>query len=173
MEKRVPVLYLDLDGTVRKGKDELGRFVNSAADVELFDGMKERLWAYKNAGWRLVAVTNQGGIALGILDFDDAKAAIIRTQELSGGAFDRIMMCQHHPDAKDPEYSVCWCRKPRPGNIILGAMSLREQYPNEIYPPHMALMVGDRDEDKQAAEGAGVSFIAASEWRTQPLPVSE
>jgi hypothetical protein len=33
-DKRVPILYLDLDGTVRKGKDELGRFVN-CAEIEL------------------------------------------------------------------------------------------------------------------------------------------
>ena len=35
-EKAVPVLYLDMDGTVRKGKDELGRFVNGPEDVEVF-----------------------------------------------------------------------------------------------------------------------------------------
>jgi hypothetical protein len=33
-ERQVRVLYLDLDGTVRKGSDELGRFVNGPEDVE-------------------------------------------------------------------------------------------------------------------------------------------
>jgi D-glycero-D-manno-heptose 1,7-bisphosphate phosphatase len=36
MSKPTPVLYLDLDGTVRKGYDELGRFVNTKEDVEVF-----------------------------------------------------------------------------------------------------------------------------------------
>jgi hypothetical protein len=49
-EKAVPVLYLDLDGTVRKGKDELGRFVNGPDDVELFPEVPDywpptRIWA--------------------------------------------------------------------------------------------------------------------------------
>jgi D-glycero-D-manno-heptose 1,7-bisphosphate phosphatase len=58
----------------------------------------------------------------------------------------------------------CWCRKPRPGMIIEGALELAIRT-GEIYPPHLALMVGDRPEDEQCAENAGVSFLAADEWR--------
>lgn len=172
-DKRVPVLYLDLDGTVRKGKDELGRFVNKAEDVELFDGMTERLLAYKKSGWRIVGVTNQGGVALGILSFKDMAEAVVRTQELAKGAFDKIMVCQHHPEAKDPEYAVCWCRKPRSGNVVLGAMALREDHPDEMYPPHLALFVGDRPEDEECAKGAGVQFMWAKDWRGMPVASSD
>lgn len=164
--KRVPVLYLDLDGTVRWGKDELGHFGRSVEDVRVFPEVPPLLARYKEFGWRIVAVSNQGGIALGHLTNDECAAMMMETQKQSGNSFDKIMWCQHHPDAKDSEMAVCWCRKPRPGLIILAAYALSAQY-NEIYPPHLGLMVGDRlEEDKGAAENAGLPFMNAVAWRS-------
>jgi D-glycero-D-manno-heptose 1,7-bisphosphate phosphatase len=161
----VPVLYCDLDGTVRKGKDELGRFVNRPEDVELFDGVAALLWGYKRLGWRIVGVSNQGGIALGHLTLLDCKAAMIETQRQARGAFDKIAWCSHYPGENViPEMAICWCRKPRPGLIIETALSMVNQF-NEIYPPHLALMVGDRPEDEGCAENAGIRFLDAAEWR--------
>ena len=168
-EKRARVLYTDLDGTIRKGFDELGRFVNGPEDVELFEGVRERLWRYKVAGWRLIAVSNQGGIALGIVPFERAAAAMVRTQELANHAFDKMIMCQHHPDAADPEYAVCWCRKPRIGGLVEASIDLARAS-NEYYPPHLALFVGDRDEDRGCAENAGIPFVPAAEWRERGEP---
>jgi D-glycero-D-manno-heptose 1,7-bisphosphate phosphatase len=165
IERRVPVLFLDLDGTVRWGKDQLGRFVNSAADVRIFEEVPALLARYKALGWRIAAVSNQGGVALGIMSMQDCARAMLETQEQSGNAFDKISWCRHHPDAKDPEMAVCWCRKPRPGLLIESAHALRAMHPSEIYPPHMAIMVGDRSEDAGAAEGAGVPFWPAERWR--------
>lgn len=165
--KKVRVLYLDLDGTVRKGFDELGKFVNKAEDVEMFDGVPELIQEYRNNGWRIVGITNQGGVALGLLSFDDMKNAIIKTQELCLNNFDKILACTHHPDAKDPEFANCWCRKPRIGNIVLAAEELARKYRDECYPPHLALFVGDRPEDRECANNAGIEFIDAKEWRKQ------
>lgn len=170
-DKRVPVLYLDLDGTARKGKDELGRFVNKAEDVELFPLMRERLESYKQKGWRIVGVTNQGGIAMGIVTEQDVREAVMRTQELAAGLFDLIYMCQHHPDAHDPEWRQCFCRKPRIGMLVMAATELGFRNPGELYPPHISLMVGDREEDRQCAENAGVPFKWAHEWRAEPVSI--
>lgn len=170
-KKRVPVLYLDLDGTVRKGFDELGRFVNKADDVELFPRMAERLLSWKQKGYRLVAVTNQGGIATGQVSEADVRSALMRTQELSGNAFDAVFMCQHHPDAHDPEWRNCFCRKPKIGMLVLAQQFLSERFPDEMYPPHLALMVGDRPEDAQCATNAGVFFEAAERWRGEPFTI--
>lgn len=164
-EKRVPVLYADMDGTVRWGKNELGRFVNGPDDVRLFDGMAGMLWRYKKLGWRIVGVSNQGGIALGLVSFEQVAAAMLETQEQARGAFDKIAFCQHHPNADDPEMAMCWCRKPRAGLVIDAAIAMADKYPGEMYPPHLALFVGDRPEDAGCAENAGVRFMAASEWR--------
>jgi D-glycero-D-manno-heptose 1,7-bisphosphate phosphatase len=163
--RRVPVLYLDLDGTVRWGKDELGHFGRSVEDVRVFPEVPPLLARYKELGWRIIAVSNQGGVALGHLTKDECAAMMMETHKQSGAAFDKVMWCAHHPDAKDPEMAVCWCRKPRPGLIILGAHALVAQYPLEMYPPHLGLMVGDREEDKGAAENAGLPFMDAVAWR--------
>lgn len=163
------VLYIDLDGTVRHGKEELGRFVNHPDDVKLFDGVKDRLWRYKRAGWRIIAVTNQGGVSLGLAKEELVTRALAETHKQSGKAFDRMHMCIHHPDAKNPEYAVCWCRKPRIGGLVLAAQSLADQH-DEYYPPHLALFVGDRPEDQQCADNAGIPFMWAAEWRERGEP---
>jgi D-glycero-D-manno-heptose 1,7-bisphosphate phosphatase len=164
-ERMVPVLYCDIDGTVRHGKDELGHFVNTAADVRLFDGVADLLWRYKRLGWRIVGVSNQGGIALGHLSARDCREAMHETHKQSGSAFHKLAWCMHHPDASDPEMAVCWCRKPRIGLVIESAFEMAKQFLGEIYPPHLGLFVGDRPEDEQCAANAGLRFMNAAEWR--------
>lgn len=164
-EKMVPVLYCDIDGTIRWGKDELGRFVNTKDDVRVFDGVADLLWSYKKLGWRIVGVSNQGGIALGHMDMATCVAAMVETQEQTRKAFDKIAWCSHHPDAKTPEMAVCWCRKPKAGLVIETALEMSNST-REIYPPHLGLFVGDRHEDKQCAEATGLRFMPAEQWRT-------
>ncbi len=165
-EVHVPLLVLDIDGTVREGKDDaLGRFVNGPDDVRVFPEAVERMAAWKRGRGRIIGVSNQGGIALGIADRTQVAKAMLETQRQTGNLFDRIAYCQHHPAADDPEYSRCWCRKPSPGLIIEAAVGLHAIYPEEIYPPWMGLMVGDRDEDRQCAALAGFDFQNAVVWR--------
>lgn len=164
-EPTVPVLYLDIDGTVRWGKDELDHFVNTAEDVRVFDGVPELLRQYKESGYRIVGISNQGGIALGYMNMKTCASAMMETQRQSGDAFDKISWCIHHPDASDPEMARCWCRKPKAGLIIETALELAERH-GEIYPPHMGLLVGDMDSDRVCAENAGLDFMDAAEWRS-------
>lgn len=163
-EPLVPVLYLDLDGTVRHGKDELGRFVNGPADVRVFDEVPALMARYREHGWRIIGISNQGGVALGIMSAQDCAMAMVETQRQTVHAFDKIAYCVHHPDADDPEMAVCWCRKPRAGLVIESALSLAEKT-GEIYPPHLGLFVGDRPEDAACAENASLRFMAADVWR--------
>lgn len=165
VERRIPVLYLDLDGTVRHGKDELGRFVNSPEDVVVFPEAAEMMRRWKAGGGRIIGVSNQGGVALGILSYQDCAAAMKRTQHLTGSLFDKIAFCVHHPKAQHPEMARCWCRKPSPGLLIEAAHDLAARNPGEMYPPYMALMVGDRPEDQECARLAGIDFTWAAEWR--------
>jgi D-glycero-D-manno-heptose 1,7-bisphosphate phosphatase len=164
-EKCVPVLYLDLDGTVREGKDDpLGRFVNGPEDVRVFPAAVERMKAWKATGGRIIGVTNQGGIALGLVPYEKVAAAIMETQRQTGDLFDRIMMCVHHPDAVDPEMARCWCRKPSPGLVVEGSLDLARQH-TEFYPPFLGLFVGDRPEDQECARLCSLDFQWAAEWR--------
>jgi D-glycero-D-manno-heptose 1,7-bisphosphate phosphatase len=168
-EKRVPLLVCDLDGTVRWGKDELGRFVNTPDDVIIFPEALELLRRWKQDGGRIIGVSNQGGIALGHVSMRTCTETMQRTWQLCDGLFDKIAWCSHHPAATDPEWARCWCRKPSPGLLIEAALELAAKH-DEIYPPHMGLMVGDRDEDEQCARTAGFDFVWAKDWRGGALP---
>jgi D-glycero-D-manno-heptose 1,7-bisphosphate phosphatase len=166
-ELTVPVLYLDLDGTVRQGKDDaLGRFVNGPEDVVVFPeavALMMREWKHERQG-RIIGVSNQGGVALGIVSMADVTAAMVETQRQTGGLFDKIHYCTHHPKADDPEMAYCWCRKPSPGGLVEAALNLSAFY-DEIYPPHMGLFVGDRAEDRDCARLASIPFMWAADWR--------
>lgn len=158
------MLALDLDGTVRHGFDELGRFVNGPDDVFIFPEALAQMRKWKADGGRIIAVSNQGGIALGHMTFDVCAAAMMKTHDLCERLFDKIAWCRHHPQAIDPEYARCWCRKPSPGLLIEAANDLARAT-GEYYPPYMGLFVGDRPEDEQCAKLAGFDFQWAADWR--------
>lgn len=167
--KAVKVLYIDLDGTVRKWFDELWKFVNKKEDVEIFPWVITILHSYKRKWWRIVWITNQWWVALWILNFSDLSENIYETNRLTGFSFDKILACTHHPDAKENEFSICWCRKPNIWNVVLWARELNEMYPEEYYPPHIALFVWDRPEDEECAKNANIKFQLAKEWRNNPI----
>ena len=109
--KPKPVLYLDLDGTVRKGFDELGKFVNNASDVSVFPEVPDIIEKYREKGYRIVAITNQGGVALGHISLKDLRSQIEETQRQCKYKFDKMLACQHHPDADDKEMAICFLQK--------------------------------------------------------------
>lgn len=165
MTRAVPLLVLDLDGTVRQGKDDaLGRFVNGPGDVVVFPEAVARMQEWKDAGGRIVAATNQGGVALKHLTMKDMRDALIATHMQANYLFDKIVACVHHPDAPNPEFARCWCRKPRPGLVVEGAILLGQEF-KEAYPPHLGLFVGDRSEDEECARNLNMDFMHAHVWR--------
>lgn len=173
-EKRVAVLYTDIDGTVRQGKDDpLGKFVNGPEDVVVFPEAAEMMRRWKAGGGRIVGVSNQGGVALGIVTMDQVAAAMNETQRQCESRFDLIMFCRHHPDAPSPEMARCWCRKPSAGAVVEAAHGLMGRFPGEMYPPYMGLFVGDRPEDEACAASAGLDFQWASDWRAQAASIGE
>lgn len=163
--KAVPVLYVDLDGTVRQGEEDLGHPVNHPDEVTVFPSAVELMKQWKMAGGRIAGVTNAGAVALGEVEADHILQAMIRTQEQSGYLFDLVQICFHHPDAADPENARCWCRKPSAGAVAEAVFGLHARYPGEYYPPHLSLFVGDQDVDRQCAENAMIDFMWAKEWR--------
>jgi D-glycero-D-manno-heptose 1,7-bisphosphate phosphatase len=162
-----PILWLDLDGTLRKGPEERGgRHVQGPDDVEIFEGVPSILAAYRRKGWRCVGITNQGGVALGLVDKRAVDAGIKRTNALLGSALEFTCVCYHHPDAAEIHMRECWCRKPGIGMLLDGAARLRILYgDSELYVPSRQLLVGDMDTDKACAKAANVRFAHAKEWR--------
>lgn len=165
--KSVPLLFLDLDGTVREGKDDpLGRFVNGPNDVRVFPEAVAMMRLWRKAGGRIIGVSNQGGIALGLVDGAKIRLAMLETNHQVKHMFDRLVWCAHHPDARELEAARCWCRKPAIGMLVQSAADLA-MATGESYPNYMALMVGDRPEDEACAAAANVDFQWAAEWRAQ------
>ncbi len=143
-------LLLDLDGTVRQTRGG-PPFPLRPADVHLMPRRKAILARYVDAGWRLLGITNQAGVALGQLTEDDVRACCDRTAELLGLPID-IVYCPH------PSGAIrCWCRKPMPGQ---GVAFLRTYQ----LDPAACLMVGDRESDKTFATNLGVPFAWAEEF---------
>jgi histidinol-phosphate phosphatase family protein len=90
---------------------------------------------------KLGVVTNQSGVARGLLDHDDVARVNARIDELLG-PFDTWQVCPHGED------DGCACRKPAPGLVLAAAKELG-------VPLHRIVVVGDIGRDVEAGEAAG------------------
>ena len=164
--KPTPILFCDIDGTIRMGYDELGYFVNTPDQVKVFPEVPALLQGYKYfLNWRIVGVSNQGGIALGHMSEEICDEAMKETNRQCCKRFDSIVWCPHHPASDDPVLGVeCWCRKPRIG-MITGAARDLARINNEFYAANNCVFVGDRPEDEECAKNAGMDFLWAKDWR--------
>ncbi len=103
----MPILFLDRDGTL----NEEVNYLSDPADLRLLPGVAEAIRRFNAAGWVVVIVTNQSGIARGYFTEETLNAIHqkLRTELAKDGArVDRIYVCPHHPD------DHCACRKPKP-----------------------------------------------------------
>jgi rfaE bifunctional protein nucleotidyltransferase chain/domain len=142
--------FLDRDGVINKDKAYVSRW----EDFEFVPGAIEGMQLLQKAGYALVVVTNQSGLALGYYSEAHYRAL---TKQMStalkreGVELAGIYYCPHHPKGVVPELSInCDCRKPAPGLLMQAAaelnLSLRD-----------SLLIGDKPSDIQAAREAGVS----------------
>jgi histidinol-phosphate phosphatase family protein len=147
------VLFLDRDGTLNRSLGS--RPPNRPGEVELLEGVTSKLHRYASMGWRIVIVTNQGGVAYGYQTESQAHATHQAVLDTLPVEVDASYLCPHHPGGTIPRYAiVCPNRKPAPG-AILDALARFET------PAGNCLFVGDRESDRQAAAAAGVPFAWA------------
>jgi D-glycero-D-manno-heptose 1,7-bisphosphate phosphatase len=100
-------VFLDRDGTLI---DDPG-FLHEPAKVQLIPGAAEAVRRLNEAGYRVVTVSNQSGIARGLYTLADYEAVQRRLGELlaaDGARLDGSFVCPHHPQFTGP----CDCRKP-------------------------------------------------------------
>ncbi len=143
-------VFLDRDGTL---VDELG-FLCRASDVRLVPGAAEGVRLFNQAGWRAVVVTNQSGIARGLLDERVLAEVHARMQALlarEGAQLDAILHCPHHPaEGAPPLRCICACRKPAPGLLLEAA----QRFALEL---GASWIVGDSLRDLEAGRRAGLA----------------
>jgi D-glycero-D-manno-heptose 1,7-bisphosphate phosphatase len=142
MQKTV---FIDRDGVVNRRL--IGDWVKVWSEFEVLEGVSKAIRLLKDVGFRVVLITNQRCLALGLIDradLDEIHAQMNRQlEEQSGACFDDIFVCPHDRD------DGCDCRKPRPG-MFLQAVS---KYPDiEL---SQCVMFGDSDSDEGAAQAAG------------------
>jgi histidinol-phosphate phosphatase family protein len=154
--KQPRILFLDRDGTLN---DSCGsRPPHSPREIRLLPGVRETLHHYASLGWRLVIVTNQGGVAFGYISESGAWAIHRTVLDALPVRVDATYLCPHHPQGTEMAYRRdCPQRKPAPG-ALLDALSRYQARPQEC------LCVGDQETDRQAAEAAGIPFVPADEF---------
>lgn len=144
------VLFLDRDGVINVDVNYLYR----VEDLQFVPGAPEALVAAVNAGYDLIVVTNQSGIARGYYtekDMHTLHEEINRRLTAQGAPILHFYYCPHHVQGTVPEFTKeCECRKPKSG-LLRQAMSDYE------IDQSLSFMVGDKPSDITAAEGAGLA----------------
>jgi D,D-heptose 1,7-bisphosphate phosphatase len=143
--RRRPAAFLDRDGVL----NEDDHYICRPEQIRWIQGAKEAVKQLNDAGYYVLVVTNQSGVARGLYDEEQVdKLHDWMQQELRsvGGHIDAFYYCPHHPDFTGP----CACRKPEPG-MVLQALS---DWP---VVKERSFLVGDKGRDIQAAENAGIN----------------
>jgi len=124
--------------------------------ITLTPGAGEALCRLQNAGYALVVVSNQSGVARSLFPFSALAGVEEKVRQLLanyGVKLDGFFVCPHHPEGNHRDYAIdCSCRKPLPGLLYRAARSL------ELDLTH-SWMVGDIWSDMAAGRGAGCRTI--------------
>ncbi|SFE05193.1 HAD-IIIA family hydrolase [Blastococcus tunisiensis] len=120
--------------------------------VRPVDGAREALDRLRARGVRVGVVSNQSGVARGLITGEQVEACMARLEELLG-PFDTVRVCPHGPD------DGCDCRKPAPGMVKAACAELDVD-------PARCVVIGDIGADVEAAAAAGAAGILV------PTPVT-
>lgn len=105
-------VFLDRDGTINADK----AYLSKIEDFSYLPGAVEGLKLLQDAGYLLIVVTNQSGIARGYYSEEDFRILndwMLRDLQSRGIRIDRVYYCPHHPQGKLEKYRMeCSCRKP-------------------------------------------------------------
>lgn len=145
-------VFLDRDGVLI---EDTG-YPSDPTAIALLPGVGEALYRLQSAGWRLVVVSNQSGVARGKFDLirlDQIHARLCSLLAASGVELDALYFCPHHPAGSQAPFNTgCDHRKPSPGMLYSAAQRLGLLL-------DACWMVGDKESDVQAARAAGVRAI--------------
>jgi D-glycero-D-manno-heptose 1,7-bisphosphate phosphatase len=144
-------LFIDRDGVINKKGGPY--YIYRIEDFIFNPGIFEALRVFAKAGYKIIVITNQGGIAKKSHTEEDTIR--IHDYMVSRLAEERIMVtavyyCPHHPTV-----SECLCRKP--GNLLF-EMAIQEHQIDR----NSSLMIGDSDIDIEAAAKSGIRGIRVS-----------
>lgn len=147
----MPELVLfDRDGTLIEDVP----FNGDPERVRLVPGAAEAVARVRSSGIPVGIITNQPGIARGLITSDQADAVNARVEELLG-RFDVVEVCPHSDD------DACECRAPHPGLVLQACQEIGAD-------PSRTVLIGDTAADVGAAEAAGVTPVLVPNQATPP-----
>lgn len=138
-----PAIFLDRDGTLMRDVDYCG----DPGKVEVFPGASETLRKLKDAGYKLIIITNQSGIGRGYFS-EDAYRAVEREflRQLGNDSIDATYYCADLPGTNSTR------RKPAPGMILEAQREHRLDLARSYF-------IGDKASDIGCGRNAGVRTI--------------
>lgn len=133
-------VFFDRDGTINVDKG----YVHKIGDFEYLPGVIDGLRLFQDAGYLLIIVTNQSGIARGFYrqhDYNRLTAWMLHDLQSKGIFISKVYMCPHLPDSPLSQFRKnCQCRKP--------GLGLFEQAIQEFHiDPDRSIAIGDQERD--------------------------
>jgi len=145
-------VFLDRDGTLIEEAGYLDRLERMVFFPYTVDAVR----VLNQAGFTVVVITNQAGIARGIVRegfVGEAHAHISRRLEGGGAKIDAFYYCPHYPEGTVEPYGIaCDCRKPQPGLLRRAARDLDLDLARSF-------VVGDRWHDVAAGQAVGARTV--------------
>lgn len=141
-------IFLDRDGTILEDKE----YAYKPEDVVFIPGALEALEKLKQAGYLLIVVTCQSGIARGYFTEEDYRTFNEHFLKQAGKLIDAVYYCPHHPQGKPPYNRDCKCRKPKTGMIE----SSQKKYNVDL---SCSWVIGDKTSDIKLGEYAGCKTV--------------
>jgi D-glycero-D-manno-heptose 1,7-bisphosphate phosphatase len=157
-------IFFDRDDTII---EDTG-YINNPDQVKLISGVAKSLLEFKEMGFKLIVITNQSGVARGILT-EKALGEIHERLNIllseKGVVLDAIYYCPFHPDGIVPQYrKESEDRKPNPGMIVTAA----KEHNIDL---SQSWAIGNSARDIDAGRSAGCkTILIEKKSRTLPLP---
>ena len=142
-----PCLFLDRDGVINH---DPGDYTKNLSEFTILPTVMEALTLAKDAGFEVVLITNQGGLAKGLYtheDVADIHAHLKRVCEENGTPILDIFYSPHHP-------STGKSLSRKPGSLMVERACAKHQL-----DPARSWMVGDKQRDLDAASPVGVRGV--------------
>lgn len=152
-------IFLDRDGVLNEDRPD---YVYRIDDFIIPDGVPQALQLLKDAGYLLIIITNQAGIARGLYTRDDVMNCYAYLQQQCGNLIDDIYYCPHHPKFD----SESLMRKP-------GSLMIEKAMAKYDIQPDTSWMIGDALRDMQAGRRAGVRTVRIAQPTATDLLDSE
>lgn len=146
-------LFLDRDGTINV-RPQKACYVESPSDFVWLPNAPQAIKMFNDAGWLVLLVSNQPGLARGRLTtgmLDAIHKKMNADLIVQGAWIDKIYFCPHNWD------EGCGCRKPNPG------MLYQAQRDFDLNIPRDCLLIGDDERDIEAADRADCKSLLVSE----------